>query len=117
MNASAMTRTGERLRVEMVLPALNKAGMEVMTARLSRGLASRNHDVGFTCIEAGDAFADELRDEGFRVTVVDAPGIRSLVHAPRLVQWFRELRPDVVHVHSGAWLRRRTQPGARPWVE
>lgn len=94
-----------RLRIEMVLPALNKAGMEVMAARLGRGLANRDHEIGFTCIEAGDGFADELRDEGFRVTVVPAPGLRSLVHAPLLAQWFRALRLDVVHGHSGAWLK------------
>jgi glycosyltransferase involved in cell wall biosynthesis len=104
MIASPVPANG-RLKVEMVLPALYKAGMEVMAARLGRGLASRGHEIGFTCIEAGDAFADELRDEGFRVTVVPAPGLRSLVRAPLLAQWFRALRPDVVHGHSGAWLK------------
>jgi glycosyltransferase involved in cell wall biosynthesis len=93
------------LKIEMMLPAMQAAGMEVMTARLTRGLAIRGHRVGVTCIESGGVLADQLRAEGVRVAVVPALGLRSLVRAPRLETWLRSVAPDVVHVHSGAWLK------------
>lgn len=95
--------TGSCLKIEMVLPTLVAAGMEVVVARMARALAARGHDVGVTCLESGGVLADDLRESGFRVTIVRAPGIRSIVYAPRLETWFRGLRPDVVHVHSGVW--------------
>jgi glycosyltransferase involved in cell wall biosynthesis len=89
----------------MVLPAMEAAGMEAMTARLTRALALRGHHVGVTCIESGGVLAEQLRADGFRVAVVPTLGLRSLLRAPRLENWLRTVAPDVVHVHSGAWLK------------
>jgi glycosyltransferase involved in cell wall biosynthesis len=36
---------------------------------------------------------------------VPALGVLSNARAPRLEQWLRTVRPDVVHVHSGTWLK------------
>jgi glycosyltransferase involved in cell wall biosynthesis len=102
-NAAAITNG--RMSIEMVLPALYKAGMEVMAARLGHGLRNREHEVGFTCIAEVGGFADELRDDGFRVAVVPAMGKRALAWAPELTHWLTQLKPDVVHVHSGAWAK------------
>jgi glycosyltransferase involved in cell wall biosynthesis len=93
------------LTIEMVLPAMEAAGMEAMTARLTRALAARGHHVGVTCIVEGGVLADQLRADGFRVAVVPALGLRSIVRAPLLESWLRSVAPDVVHVHSGAWLK------------
>jgi glycosyltransferase involved in cell wall biosynthesis len=93
------------LKIEMVLPTLEVGGMEVMAARLSRALAERGHDVGLTCVECGGVLADELLAEGYRVAVVPAPGLRSNARAPHLESWLQTIRPDVVHVHSGVWLK------------
>lgn len=93
------------LKIEMVLPAMEAAGMEAMTARLTRALAGRGHQVGVTCIVEGGVLADQLRTEGIRVAVVPALGLRSIVRAPLLESWLRSVAPDVVHVHSGAWLK------------
>jgi glycosyltransferase involved in cell wall biosynthesis len=93
------------LKIEMVLPALVAAGMEAMVARLSRALAARGHHVGVTCIESEGVLAEPLRAEGVRVSVVPALGLRSMLRAPLLEAWLRTVAPDVVHVHSGAWLK------------
>jgi glycosyltransferase involved in cell wall biosynthesis len=89
----------------MVLPALPAAGMEIMVANLTRGLVRRGHEVGVTCLEAGGTIADELRAEGIRVAVVPAPGLRTILRPVRLAAWLRHVQPDVVHVHTGGWLK------------
>jgi glycosyltransferase involved in cell wall biosynthesis len=94
------------LRIEMVVPTLDAAGMEVMVANLTRGLAERGHDVGVTCLEADGPLADELRAAGSRVAVVvSSPGFRGVLRPVELEAWLREVRPDIVHVHSGGWLK------------
>jgi glycosyltransferase involved in cell wall biosynthesis len=94
-----------RLRIEMLLPSLPRAGMEVVAGRLATLLRDRDHDVGFTCIEGPGDLGLELRDSGFRVSVVAAPGLRPNIVASELGPWLAERRPDVVHVHNGLWLK------------
>jgi len=89
----------------MVLPELDAAGMEIMVANLTLGLARRGHEVGVTCLEAGGPIAEELRAGGIRVAVVLTPGLRTIVRPVRLAAWLRRVRPDVVHVHTGVWLK------------
>lgn len=93
------------LAIELVLPYLVRGGMETMVARLARALAARGHRVGVTCTQFGGPLAGYLRDEGVRVAVVPALGLLSNARAPRLEQWLRTVGPDVVHVHSGTWLK------------
>ena len=93
------------LTIEMVLPYLVRGGMETMVARLALALAARGHRVGVTCTQFGGPLADFLRGEGMRVAVVPALGVLSNARAPRLEAWLRAVRPDVVHVHSGTWLK------------
>lgn len=100
-----MTRGRRALRVEMILPTLTTAGMEVMASRLTRGLAARGHDVGITCIESGGPIADALRGEGYRISLVPTPGLSTNLRAPALERCLRQRAPDVVHVHSGAWAK------------
>jgi glycosyltransferase involved in cell wall biosynthesis len=93
------------LRIEMAAPGLPVAGMEMVIYRLVRQLADRGHDVGVTCIEEVGALGERLRNEGFRVSLVPSPGLRTIVLTGVLRNWFRSLRPDVLHVHSGGWLK------------
>lgn len=89
----------------MVLPSLIAAGMETVTARLTMRLARAGHEVGVTCLMEEGPLASELRAAGHRVAVVDAPGIRTNFQPTGLASWLRRVRPDVVHVHSGAWAK------------
>lgn len=89
----------------MVAPGLIAAGMEMVIARLARGLIGRGHDVGITCIEFLGDLGEQLSCEGIRVQVVPLPGLRTILAPTALADWFREIRPDIVHVHSGAWLK------------
>ncbi|HSA57281.1 MAG TPA: glycosyltransferase [Gemmatimonadaceae bacterium] len=101
----AVLQSVQSRRVEMVLPSLIAAGMEMVTARLALGLRDRGWDVGVTClIEDGD-LAVGLRAAGIRVNTVAEPGFGGNFRPRHLERWFREVRPDVVHVHSGAWIK------------
>jgi glycosyltransferase involved in cell wall biosynthesis len=93
------------LRIEMMLPSLPRAGMEVLAGNLAETLRERGHNVGFTCIEGPGELGQQLRDEGFRVSVVPAPGLRPNFVARELGSWLQERAPDVVHVHNGLWLK------------
>ena len=95
----------QALRIELVVASLPTAGMEMVVAHLARGLLARGHDVGITCIEERGPLGEQLACEGIRVSVVPAPGLRTILFPNALADWFRELRPDVIHVHSGAWLK------------
>lgn len=97
--------TRRPFRVEMVLAQLYVGGMEIMVVNLMRHLRRRGYDVGLTCIEEeGNLFA-RVASEGFRTRVVPAVGALRLLSPRPLISWFREIRPQAVHIHSGAWIK------------
>jgi glycosyltransferase involved in cell wall biosynthesis len=93
------------LTIEMALPTLFPGGMEVVTMRLAMRLAEKGHRVGVTCVIDEGPLADDLRASGIRVARVPAPGLRTNVLPLDLARWLRRVRPDVVHIHSGVWLK------------
>ncbi|MCI0432993.1 MAG: glycosyltransferase [Gemmatimonadetes bacterium] len=93
------------MKIEIVVPGLPRAGMEMVVAGLVHGLARRSHDMGVTCTEHKGSLGEMLEREGFPISVVPAPGLRTLVIPLRLSRWLRHRRPDVVHVHSGVWCK------------
>jgi glycosyltransferase involved in cell wall biosynthesis len=97
--------TGRPLRIEMVLPSLETGGMEAVVARLGRRLGERGLAVSYTVTEAMGDFAEELCAEGHQVTLVRQPRRFSSVRTAALEQHFRARAPDIVHVHSGVWLK------------
>ena len=96
------------MRVEAVVPALPAAGMEIVVARMVRRMARRGVEVAVTCTEAAGNVADDLEKDGISVSVVPTPGILTNFRAPALEARIRNRAPDVVHVHSGAWLKAAT---------
>ena len=93
------------VRVELVVPALEVAGMEMVVANLALGLRERGHDVSITCIEYVGPIGERLVSQGIPLRVVPTPGLWTLAFPNDLAAWFRRRRPDIVHVHSGAWLK------------
>lgn len=89
----------------MVLPTLVRAGMETVAARLAISLSERGHGVAVACIEESGPLAADLVAAGVAVDVVPAPGLSANLRAPALVAWLAARRSDIVHTHSGAWLK------------
>ena len=92
-------------RVEMVLPALIAGGMESVASRLALALQRRGLDVGITCLVEDGLLAPSMREHGIAVETVQEPGFLSNFRPRRLARHFAARRPDVVHVHSGAWIK------------
>jgi glycosyltransferase involved in cell wall biosynthesis len=89
----------------MVLPTLYRAGMETVASRLALELRAREHRVSVVCIESSGPLERDLKAGGVSVAVVPAPGLLTNWRAPALASWLAHERPDVVHTHSGAWLK------------
>jgi glycosyltransferase involved in cell wall biosynthesis len=104
-SAMARERAARPLRIEMVLPSLEPGGQELVVARLTKELRARGHDVGVTVTMEEGSLATMLRDAGHDVALVPAPGLKTNWRAPSLITRFLQRRPDVVHVHSGVWLK------------
>jgi glycosyltransferase involved in cell wall biosynthesis len=96
---------GRPLRVAMVLPTLVRAGMEVVTARLAVELTELGQSVDVVCLEDTGPVADELVLAGVPVHLIRTPGVLTNFAPERLTQWFAATKPDVVHSHSGVWLK------------
>ena len=101
----SVTVPREGRRIEMVLPSLVPGGQEMLVVRLSLALREAGFTVGATCTEMEGPLADRMRTDGFDVALAPAPGLRSNVRADALVRRFASRRPDVMHVHSGVWLK------------
>lgn len=93
------------MRIEMVLPSLVAAGMETMVVRLCRRLADRGYQVGVSCILEPGALAADLEAFGIRVALVPTPGLFTNAWPRALSQHLAAVAPDVLHIHSGAWLK------------
>lgn len=81
------------------------AGMEMVIARLAHKLVARGHEVGITCTEYVGDLGEALADRGFEIGLAPLPGMRTILFPHELERRLRERRPDVVHVHSGVWLK------------
>ncbi|MBK7833512.1 MAG: glycosyltransferase [Gemmatimonadetes bacterium] len=103
LDAGALSPTPRR--IEMVVPSLVTAGMEMVVATLVRALARRGHEVGVTCTQEIGAIGEQLQSEGVPVALVPAPGVLTNFWPRDLARWFASRRPDIVHVHSGVWLK------------
>lgn len=97
--------SGRPLRIAMVLPTLARAGMEVITSRLAVELTEIGQSVDVVCLEETGPVADELASAGVSVHLIRTPGVLTNFVPGQLKEWFVATSPDVVHTHSGVWLK------------
>ena len=93
------------MKIEMVVPSLVAAGMQTLVVRLSRRLAARGHRVGVSCIVERGALAARAEAAGVRVALVPTPGLATNLWPRAHSRHLARLAPDVVHIHTGAWLK------------
>ena len=93
------------MNIELVLPTLEMAGMETITVELALRLGGRGHRVGVTCIQGTGVLEARLKDAGIEVSTVLLPGLRENFIPTGMARHLRSRKPDIVHSHSGAWLK------------
>jgi glycosyltransferase involved in cell wall biosynthesis len=96
---------GPPLRISMVLPTLVRAGMETVTSRLAVELTQLGHSVDVVCLLDTGPLADELSAAGVQVHLVPTPGAWTIIRPGPLSRWFHSTKPQVVHTHTGVWLK------------
>jgi glycosyltransferase involved in cell wall biosynthesis len=93
------------MRVVHVIHALNIGGMEQWVVRFCLFLRRRGHYCEVICLRERGKLADTLEREGIPVTLIKlTPGASSL-YPMRLIQRIRQVKPDVIHAHSGVWYK------------
>jgi glycosyltransferase involved in cell wall biosynthesis len=96
--------TGRPVRIAHVIQNLNYGGMERVLHSLTRRLPPRGFEVHIVVLEYLGRFAEGL--EG-AVTFHKVPPMSrfSLLHPGQLIATLRRIAPDVVHSHTGVWLK------------
>lgn len=100
MTASSVTRP---IRIAHLIQNLNYGGMERVLHSLGRHLPAHGFEVHIVVLEYLGRFAEEL--EGVTFHQVPPMGRLSLLHPGELIATLRQVAPDVVHSHSGVWLK------------
>jgi glycosyltransferase involved in cell wall biosynthesis len=94
-------------RVVHVIQNLNYGGMERVLHSLARHLPPRGFEVHVVVLQYLGRFAEGL--EGLATFHQVPPMSRlSLLYPARLTALFRRLAPDLVHSHTGVWLKAAT---------
>ena len=101
MSASRSTRP---VRVAHIIQNLNYGGMERVLHSLGRCLPDRGFEMHIVVLQYLGRFAEELQDT---VTFHQVRRMSrfSLLHPGRLIEVLRRIGPDVVHSHTGVWLK------------
>lgn len=92
-------------RVLHIVDNLNYGGMERVMNDLLLGLDRREFTPEVLVLNYVGRFGAGLEEAGIPVSVATPMSRASLLHPASLAADIRQRRPDVVHVHSGVWLK------------
>ncbi len=101
---TASSQTARPIRVAYVIQNLNYGGMERLVHAMAHHLPDRGFDIHVVVLQYLGRFAEGL--DG-RATLHEVPPMPrwSFFHPARLRDVFRDIAPDIVHSHSGVWLK------------
>src|SRR6478752_1788110 len=92
-------RATGRTTICQVVNTMAMGGVEVLAARLARKLG-RAYRFVFACLDELGIIGQQLRDEGFSVSVLERrPGV-DLGCVRRLARMLRDERVDLVHAYT-----------------
>jgi glycosyltransferase involved in cell wall biosynthesis len=96
--ASTLVQRTTPLNIAHVTDSMEMGGAEKLTATMCRMQRDRGHIPSVHCLYLVGVLGEELRAEGFEVTLHNS---RSFFHLTRsLYRAFRSSTPDVVHCHN-----------------
>jgi glycosyltransferase involved in cell wall biosynthesis len=86
------------MKIAHVVDSMEVGGVETLVAQMCRLQREQGHDPSVYVVGENGALGEELLRDGFAVRLRMA---RSLAYAtPSFFRAFKELRPDVVHLHN-----------------
>jgi glycosyltransferase involved in cell wall biosynthesis len=99
-----MKQPNRTIRIAHLIQNLNYGGMERVLHSLAHRLPEEGFDVHIVVLQYLGRFAEGL--EG-RVTLHEVPPMPrwSLLHPGSLISTLRRIAPDLVHSHTGVWLK------------
>lgn len=81
------------LRISLILPSTNIGGVERVMTNLALGLTEKGFDVNLVLVNSRGPFRNLIPNH---INIVDLNSSRVLYSLPRLIQYFRNYKPDVV---------------------
>ena len=99
-----MSTKDGRLRVLHVVSHLHQGGLERVVSNLALKTDPTQFDVQVLCLSELGTLAEEIR-ESIQVSLLGRQSRFSMFYPARFVRFLRESRPDVLHCHSGVWLK------------
>ena len=94
---------GRRIRVVHCIDSLGPAGTELNLVRTLEQLDRRRFDLRLVALSEAGSLRARVDAAGVPVRIFNFPSLQSVTairRAAELIQWFRTLRPDVVHCHD-----------------
>jgi glycosyltransferase involved in cell wall biosynthesis len=92
------------VRVAHIIQNLNYGGMERVLHSLARRLPPGGFEVHIVVLQYLGRFAEGLEDTAI-IHQVPPMSRLSLFHPGKLITLLRQIAPDVVHSHTGVWLK------------
>lgn len=92
---SSSQRSSRPQKVALILPNLGGGGAERVAVTSANDLAARGHHVNVVLIGGGGVLKELLSE---RVAVTELRAGRTIAAVPALVRYFRERKPDAVHI-------------------
>ena len=90
----------EKLKVIHMVEDLKIGGAERIIASIAEGLERRRFEISVWCIAKGGEIADELKQKGIDIKILDIFSYHNPINILRLAYLFRKARPDIVHAHG-----------------
>jgi len=101
---ATLPQVAPKVRVAHVIQNLNYGGMERVLHSLARHLPSKGYEVHIVVLQYLGRFAEGL-ESGVELHQLPTMSPLSMLHPGPLISLLRRIAPDVVHSHTGVWLK------------
>ena len=90
----------EKIKVLQLVEDLKIGGAERIIASIAEGLERRRFEISLWCIAKGGEIADELKQKGIDIKILDIFSYHNPINILRLAYLLRKAHPDIVHTHG-----------------
>jgi len=99
-NSDENLKTVRKIKVLQLIEALEIGGMERIIGVITCGLDRKKYNVEIWCIAKGGEIADELKDKGVKVRILNIFTYHNPFNILKLTFLLKKSKPDIVHTHG-----------------